>query len=133
MNAEKLKHRCRLNMVYASQFNPELMPYIPLWNLRRALPTASLYEQDRYIRAGLKLGVWSLVRYPEKRVRLYCSKGTGYMHLGNEVLAIEMQAPRIVWDHGTFITKTAEQQAWAKEYRELSEELDAPVEGFVLA
>ena len=66
-------------------------------------------------------------------MRLYCSKGTGYMHLGNEFLAIEMQAPRIVWDHGTFITKTAEQQAWAKEYRELNEELDAPVEGFALA
>ena len=97
MELREYEHKCKLNMVYATRFNPELMPYVPVWNLRRAFSTASLYEQDRYIRAGLKLGIWSLVKYPEKRVRLYCAKGTGYMHLGDEFLAVEMQSPRIIW------------------------------------
>lgn len=127
LTSEDCAHKCKLNMVYATRFNPELMPYVPVWNLRRAFLTASLHEQDRYIRAGLKLGIWSLVKYPEKRVRLYCAKGTGYMHLGDEFLAVEMQSPRIIWKDGTFETKTEKQQTWANEYRELGIELDGGI------
>ncbi len=42
LTSEDCAHKCKLNMVYATRFNPELMPYIPLWNLRRAFLTASL-------------------------------------------------------------------------------------------
>lgn len=127
MKLREYEHKCKLNMVYAARFNPELMPYIPVWNLRRALPTASLHEQDRYIRAGLKLGIWSLVKYPNKKVLCWCAKGTGFMHLGDEFLAVEMQSPRVVWKNGMFETRTEEQQAWANEYRELGIELDGVI------
>ena len=60
-------------------------------------------------------------------MRLYCAKGTGYMHLGDEFLAVEMQSPRIIWKDGTFETQTERQQAWANEYRELGMELDGVV------
>lgn len=127
LTTEDYAHKCKLNMVYATRFNPELMPYVPVWNLRRAFPTASLHEQDRYILAGLKLGIWFLVKYPEKKVLLYCAKGTGYLHCGDEFLAVEMRNPRVIWKDGTFETKTKEQQAWANEYSELGMELDGVV------
>ena len=44
MELREYEHKCKLNMVYATRFNPELMPYVPVWNLRRAFSTASLYE-----------------------------------------------------------------------------------------
>lgn len=119
----------------AARFNPELLPWIPVGNLRRAMCGKDFSQQDAVLIEGDKAGVWSLsCRLPDetpKCYRLYVSPDENFPDLPlDEYSSVILRRPDVRWKDGTLaFGGLGSARTWA----DLNEELDAPLEGFALA
>lgn len=119
----------------AARFNPELLPWIPVGNLRRAMCGKDFAEQDAVLIDGDKAGVWSLsCRLAEetpKCYRLYVHPDKNFPELlPDEYCSVILRRPNVRWKDGTLeFGGPGSARTWA----DLNKELDAPVEGFAQA
>ena len=129
------EHTYQLYAAQAARFNPELLPWIPVGNLRRAMCGKDFSEKDEVILEGSDIGVWSLSgllsRETPKCYRLYVHPDENFPDLlPDEYCSVLLRRPDVRWKDGTLkFGGSGSAQKWA----ELNEELDAPVEGFALA
>lgn len=119
----------------AARFNPELLPWIPVGNLRRAMCEKDFSQQDEVIIEGDKAGVWSLsCRLSEetpKCYRLYVHPDENFPELlPDEYCSVILRRPDVRWKNGTLsFGGSGSARTWA----ELNEELDAPAKSFTYA
>ena len=129
------EHTYQLYAAEAARFNPELLPWIPVGNLRRAMCGKDFVEQDAVLIDGDKAGVWSLsCRLSEetpKCYRLYVHPDENFPELlPDEYCSVILRRPDVRWKDGTLaFGGLGSARTWA----DLNEELDAPAEFFAQA
>ena len=131
------EHTYQLYAAEAARFNPELLPWIPVGNLRRAMCGKDFSEQDAVILEGDKAGVWSLsgrlAEETPKAYRLYISDGIDNDFpelLPDEYCSVILRRPDVRWKNGTLsFGGPGSARTWA----DLNEKLDAPAELFARA
>lgn len=119
----------------AARFNPELLPWIPVGNLRRAMCGKDFSEQDAVILEGDKAGIWSLsgrlADETPKAYRLFVPADENFPDLlPDEYCSVILRQPDVCWKNGTLkFGGSGSAQKWA----ELNEKLDALAELFARA
>lgn len=129
------EHTYQLYAAEAARFNPELLPWIPVGNLRRAMCGKDFSQQDEVIIEGDKAGVWSLsgrlAEETPKAYRLLVPADENFPELlPDEYCSVILRRPDVRWKDGTLsFGGPGSARTWA----DLNEELDAPAEGFASA
>ena len=132
MNSE---HTYQLYAAQAARFNPELLPWIPVGNLRRAMCGKDFSKQDTIIIEGDKAGVWSLsgrlAEETSKAYRLFVLADENFPELlPDEYCSVILRRPDVRWEDGTLkFGGSGSARTWA----DLNEELDASAEFFAQA
>ena len=125
----------QLYAAQAARFNPELLPWIPVGNLRRAMSSKDFSEQDAAIIEGERAGIWSLSGHlteeTPKAYRLFVPADEDFPELlPDEYCSVILRRPDVRWKNGTLsFGGPGSARTWA----ELNEELDAPAELFARA